>query len=202
MADTEIQMTLFETAAQEKPAQTREIRFPRRCQLDTKINGNAIRRIDFVAHTRVVRVASFSRGRTSGYVLDGGKDRHTFATPRPTSAILPCDDILYVPAEDNFDAILSGIESGLAQWLKPRPTSLLSETFEQAEGRCERIIESWADRFEFREEREAGGVLFRASAGLKSALSTQSLPIGASHRVPRQSSCRPAPAKRRRCWRS
>lgn len=73
--------------------------------------------------------------------------------------VTPNEPVLLVPDCDTPEEIISGLDKGLGVWLWPRPLKQNDPLrTEEAATRCQQVLETWRDQFNFREASPLEGV--------------------------------------------
>lgn len=141
-------------------AQSVELTLPDRVRVLGTVLGTRIAQLDHAGARFNARLSRLNHSSVEGFIAEIDGRRPIAIVAKRTAAKLGVEEILVVPDGLSTSTIAQQLEAGRGGWLSPRRTGAASLSLEEAERAAASVVESWRDRFVFREERQdESGVL-------------------------------------------
>ena len=126
--------------------------FPRRFDVHGKVHGNPVRRLATVEQVQHCRIGPFSTRNRSGFIATDQTGRSTYLFAKATSSLL--GEQVLLAGGDTIKSVQRALSERTGRWLSPKPIDPNSEAIATSEERCQRVVESWREKFEFRQEHQ------------------------------------------------
>jgi len=126
--------------------------FPRRFDIHGKVHGNPVRRLAAAEQIQHCKIRPFSARNRSGFIATDQTGRSTHLLARATAAVQGEQVIL--ASGDTIESVQRALSEKTGRWHYPKPIDPNSETIPTSQERCQRVVESWSEKFEFRHEHQ------------------------------------------------
>ena len=139
---------------------TIEVHTPRRYEITGKVDGHMIKKIGRLEATQQIEVTPYSSRWVTGYVSELPENNSVIFLPKKTTSELEGQDVFVVPECTSPEDLSQKSLRGEISWLRPKSRRAKEVTINEARAICQRIRNSWREKFKFQEEvRDATGVI-------------------------------------------